>query len=67
MVSALTKNDSSLARASVSRHAKRLKDLSDEAAQIRQKHRSGELTTAQAEKLLAELRNRHVSLLDRFF
>lgn len=67
MVSALTKNDSGVIQSNVSRHAKRLKDLSDEAAEIRRKHRSGELTAAQAEKLLAELRNRHVSLIDRFF
>ncbi|MBX5020148.1 hypothetical protein HJB68_29060 [Rhizobium lentis] len=66
-MSALTKNDSDSMRSGVSRYAKRLKDLSDEAAEIRRRHLKGELSTAEAEKRLAELRNRHVSFIDRFF
>lgn len=47
--------------------SERLQALSEEAAAIRQRHLSGEISSQEAAKRLAELKTRYMSFFDRLF
>ena len=51
-------------KVSESDSSKRLKELQSLAARIREQHRSGEITAAEAARRLTELRRRHANILD---
>lgn len=55
------------ASSQVSQHARRLKELSDEAVEIRRRHLDGKITEQEASRLLSELKNRYRSFVDRLF
>lgn len=60
----LKKQSSRVSDRSISR-ANRLKELSDEAGAIRAKHAKGEISSAEARKSLAQLKQRYRNFIDR--